>query len=83
MLMNVIFLSASLLLIMLFIKTILFFVLRSRRWTFGDFLFFNHFHFYVTDDPKRETQKRLLNALTILICFLFIATVLGLLFLVI
>lgn len=83
MLTKFIFISTALLLLVLIIKTILFFILRSRRWTFGDFLFFNHFHFYVTDDPRRETYKRLLNALTILICLLFFVIALGLIFLII
>lgn len=62
--------SFLLLLVLILIKTILFIFLKSRKWTFMDFIFFSRHHFFYSGNAQREIQKRILNILSILIFLL-------------
>ena len=60
---------------LLVLKTVLFFMMNSKKKTFKNYLFYSESNLYGTKDPKKKKQKNLQNILSVIILVLLLAQV--------
>lgn len=65
----------AIILFLLALKTILFFLIKSKKKTFKNYLFFSESNLYGTKDPNKKKQKNFQNILSVIILVLLLVQI--------